>query len=310
MRGGPFDLPPLMIFLDVNGDGELSAEEIANAPQVLKKLDKNGDGKLTRDELRPPQGQPGGPSRPDGRRGPPGPDEFQGPDRSAGPGQPPGPDQRPGPGQPPASGRGGMGPFGSGPSASLAAPPRPKGDAEEKILKVLDQVGQKQGRMANVPMPDGRMLRLLAETIGAKTIVEIGTSNGVSALWFSLALKKTGGKLITHEIDAERAELARENFTAAGVAGLVTIVEGDAHETVAKLTGPVDLVFIDADKEGYLDYLTKLLPLVRPGGLVLAHNMNPRMADARFVKAITTNPDLETLFYMEGGGLSITLKKR
>jgi predicted O-methyltransferase YrrM len=263
----------------------------------LKKLDKNGDGKLTRDEFRPQFGPPGGPG-PEGREGPPG-------KADQGPGQ--GPEVGRGRG---AGGRGGPGPAGFGPSATLAASPRPKDDAEEKILKVLDEVGKKQGRMMNVPMPDGRMLRLLAETIGAKTAVEIGTSNGVSALWFSLALRKTGGKLITHEIEKQRADLARENFAAAGVADLVTIVEGDAHQTVAKLTGPVDLVFIDADKEGYLDYLTKLLPLVRPGGLVLAHNMNPRMADARFVKAITTNPDLETLFYTEGGGLSITLKKR
>jgi caffeoyl-CoA O-methyltransferase len=69
-------------------------------------------------------------------------------------------------------------------------------------------------------------------------------------------------------------------------------------------------VFIDADKEGYLDYLNKTLPLVRPGGLIVAHNMIPRMASADFVKAITTNPDLETVFYMEGGGVSMTLKKR
>jgi len=211
---------------------------------------------------------------------------------------------------PPAEGRfGGRG----GPmrqAASLTAEPRAKDDGEEKILKRFDQINLKQGRMLNVPAVDGRMLRLLAESIGAKTVVEIGTSNGVSALWLALALKKTGGKLITHEIDPERAKLARENFAAAGVADLVTIVEGDAHETVSKLKGPVDLVFIDADKEGYLDYFEKLLPLVRPGGLVLAHNMNPRMADARFVKAITTSADLETLFFMEGGGLSITLKKR
>ena len=162
----------------------------------------------------------------------------------------------------------------------------------------------------NVPDTDGRMLRLLAETTGARTVVEIGTSNGVSAIWFSLALRKNGGKLITHEIDGKTAALARENFATAGVADLVTVVEGDAHETVAKLTGPIDLVFIDADKEGYLDYLKKTLPLVRPGGLVLAHNMNPRMANPEFLKAITTDPKLETLFYMQGGGLSVTLKKR
>jgi predicted O-methyltransferase YrrM len=59
-----------------------------------------------------------------------------------------------------------------------------------------------------------------------------------------------------------------------------------------------------------LDYLTKVLPLVRAGGLMLAHNMNPRMADPKFLKAITTDPTLETIFYTEGGGMSVTLKKR
>lgn len=91
---------------------------------------------------------------------------------------------------------------------------------------------------------------------------------------------------------------------------LITIVEGDAHQTVSQHKGPIDLVFIDADKQGYLDYFTKLRPLVRPGGLVLAHNMNARMADPAFLKAITTNPDVETVFYSSGGGMSVTLKKR
>lgn len=188
--------------------------------------------------------------------------------------------------------------------------PQPKDGAERKILDALDQINRKQGRMLNVPPEDARLLRLLAETIGAKKVVEIGTSNGISAIWFGLALRKTGGHLLTHEIDPQRAALARENFAAAGVADLVTLVEGDAHQTVAKLTGPIDLVFLDADKPGYVDYLRKLLPLVRPGGLVLAHNMSQRMADPRFVKTITTNPELETLFYMQGAGMSVSLKKR
>jgi predicted O-methyltransferase YrrM len=120
----------------------------------------------------------------------------------------------------------------------------------------------------------------------------------------------TGGKLITHEIDPKTAALARENLAAAGVADLVTVVEGDGHETAKNLKGPIDLVFIDADKEGYLDYYKKTLPLVRPGGLICANNMTPRMANAEFLKAITSDPNVETQFFMEGGGLSITLKKR
>ena len=101
--------------------------------------------------------------------------------------------------------------------------------------------------------------------------------------------------------------MALGHFKEAGVDKIVTIVEGNAHENITKLKGPVDVAFIDADKEGYVDYLRKVLPLVRPGGLILAHNLD--MAPD-YVKAVTTNPDLETIFYMEGNALGVTLKKR
>ena len=160
---------------------------------------------------------------------------------------------------------------------------------------------KEQGNRLDCPRQDGRMLRLLTEGVGAKTVVEIGTSNGISGIWFCLALRKTEGKLITHEIDPETAALARKNFARAGVDKLVTVVVGDAHETVSQLKGPIDVVFIDADKPGYSDYLKKLLPLVRPGGLVLAHNVTPRMADQNFLKTIRTDPELETVIFTAGG---------
>ena len=191
--------------------------------------------------------------------------------------------------------------------------PAGKSEAESKIIAVLDEMGRNQrGGMMNVPLKDGRLLRLLAEAAGAKHVVELGTSNGYSGIWWCLALKATGGKLTTFEIDAQRAALARENFKRAGVEKLVTLVEGDAHKNVTSLKEPIDIVFIDADKEGYLDYLNKLLPLVRPGGLILAHNITPGMADPEYVKAITTNAALETLFTNQdgSGGISVTLKKR
>ena len=101
--------------------------------------------------------------------------------------------------------------------------------------------------------------------------------------------------------------MARQHFQRAGAEELVTIVEGNAHEQVAKLKGSIDMAFIDADKGGYMDYLNKVLPLVRPGGLILAHNVG-MVPD--YVMAVTTNADLETIFYMEGAGLAVTLKKR
>ncbi len=79
-----------------------------------------------------------------------------------------------------------------------------------------------------------------------------------------------------------------------------------SHEKVKSLKGPIDMIFLDADKEGYIDYLNKLMPLLRPSGLIIAHNINRRQADPKFMEAITTNPNLETIVR---GGVSLTLKK-
>ncbi len=188
-----------------------------------------------------------------------------------------------------------------------SAPPLAKSDAEKKILAVLDDIVKSHHTYLSVPMVDGRALRLLTEAAGAKNVVEIGTSTGYSGLWLSLALQATNGHLTTFEYDHGRASMARDHFRKAGVEQAVTIVEGDAHENITKFKGPIDVAFIDADKDGYVDYLHKVLPLVRPGGLILAHNVE-MVPD--YVKAVTTSADLETVFYMEGGGLGVTLKKR
>lgn len=186
-------------------------------------------------------------------------------------------------------------------------PPLANSEAEKKALAVLDEAQRAGETYANVPTSDGRMLRLLAESTGAKHVVEVGTSTGLSGLWFCLALLKTGGKLTTFEYDPGRAAMAKTHFRKAGVDQLVTIVEGDAHQTILRLKEPIDLVFLDADKGGETDYLHKLLPLVRPGGLILVHNVD---MTAEYNRAVTSNPALDTVFYMQGGGLGITLKKR
>ena len=187
--------------------------------------------------------------------------------------------------------------------------PLAKNAAEMKIIKVLEEI-RRGPWMANVATLHGRLLRILTEAVNAKQVVEIGTSNGYSALWICLGLNATGGRLITHEIDPEHAALAKTNFRRAGVEQMVTVVLGDAHQTVARLHEPIDLLFIDADKPGYLDYLNQLLPKVRPGGLILADNMHQPQPSPDFLQAITTNPDLETIFLnMQSTGISLTLKK-
>jgi caffeoyl-CoA O-methyltransferase len=186
-------------------------------------------------------------------------------------------------------------------------PPLGHTASEKRILTTINGVVRTGAVYANVPVADGRMLRLLTEAANAKNVIEIGTSTGISGLWFCMALEKTGGRLTTFELDPQRAALARTHFKKAGVDHLVTIVEGDAHKNIAQVYDPVDLVFIDADKGGYVDYLKKVLPLVRPGGLILAHNVD--MAP-EYMKAVTNNSVLETVFYMQGNQLAVTLKKR
>jgi len=190
--------------------------------------------------------------------------------------------------------------------SSMEGSPLPKTDKEKNILAILDDILANQS-FRNVPPQDGRFLRIMTEAMNAKNVVEIGTSTGYSAIWFGMALQKTGGKLTTYEIDPQRAATARANFKRAGMADIITLIEGDAHEKVKKLKGKIDILFLDADKEGYVDYLNKLLPSVRPGGLIIAHNINQRQADPKYVEAITTDPNLETIVR---SGVGITLKKR
>jgi len=195
---------------------------------------------------------------------------------------------------------------------NLDKPPLAADPDEEKILKLLEELAQTDNSNLMVPLEDGRLLRILTESTGAKNVVEVGTYNGYSTLWFCLALRKTGGKITTHEINPKNIAMARENFKKAGVEDLVTLVEGDAHETVTRLKEPIDVVFIDADKPGYADYLKKLLPLVRPGGLILAHNTtNSGRQMPDYFTAVTTDPNLDSIFLgQQSIGIGVTLKKR
>lgn len=121
---------------------------------------------------------------------------------------------------------------------------------------------------------EGHILGFLARLIGARRILEIGTLAGYSGIWLARALPEDG-QLITLELDPRHAQIAREHFDLAGVGDRVTLIEGDAHHMLAGAglgDEPFDMVFLDADKEGYLDYLAWSMEHVRPGGLITGHN--------------------------------------
>ena len=137
----------------------------------------------------------------------------------------------------------------------------------------------------NVSPAQGKLLNVLARSIGARTILEIGTLGGYSTIWFARALPPDG-RLVTLEIDASRAEIARENLRRAGVAHLVEVRVGPAVDSLRTMkeqnTAPFDLVFIDADKPSNPQYLELAVELSRPGTVIIGDNVvrNGAVADA------------------------------
>ena len=156
--------------------------------------------------------------------------------------------------------------------ASLFAP------QDSALTETLAEMERENVRKINVSATEGKLLQVLALVVGAKRILEIGTLGGYSGIHFARALPKDG-KLITLEIDPHHAEVARRNFERAEVGHKVEIRVGPASETLRQLAAgsepPFDLIFIDADKGGYTEYLRGSLPLLREGGLLLGDNTLP-----------------------------------
>ncbi len=176
---------------------------------------------------------------------------------------------------------------------------------EDEALRTTRAEMQREGLPGiNVSASEGKVLHVLALLTGAKRILEIGTLGGYSATWLARALPPDG-KLISLEIDPHHAEVARRNVERAGLADKVEVRVGPALESLARMEaeGPFDLVFIDADKDGYVEYLRKVMPLVREGGLILGDNTLPDAvldpaADSgtkRYNTAVAAHPDLVSI---------------
>lgn len=127
-----------------------------------------------------------------------------------------------------------------------------------------------------VSAAQGKALHVLALAAGARRILEIGTLGAYSAIWLARALPPDG-RLVSLEINARHAEVARANLERAGLGGRVEVRVGPALESLAAMEGeePFDLAFIDADKDGYVSYLEAVVPLVRAGGIIAADNTLP-----------------------------------
>jgi caffeoyl-CoA O-methyltransferase len=184
-------------------------------------------------------------------------------------------------------------------------------DLDGKVRAFLD-ARRGTWRDLNVPEVDGQTLHDLVLKHKFRRAVEIGTSTGHSGIWIAWALAKTGGKLITLEIDERRHGIAVANFREAGLADFIDARLGDAHEIVPQLPGPIDFVFSDADKEWYAQYFDALWPKMSVGGCFTAHNVTMRGAGIReFLDRLKTVSDGETTIDSKSSaGISITCKTR
>jgi predicted O-methyltransferase YrrM len=143
---------------------------------------------------------------------------------------------------------------------------------DQRVKKFLDKM-RNRWRDLNVPEEDGKILYEIILQNKYKRALELGTSTGHSAIWIAWALSKTGGKLITIEIDEGRYRQALANFKEAGLSEYIDARLADAHQLVNELPGLFDFVFIDADKDWYTNYAKALIPKLEPGGCITAHNV-------------------------------------
>jgi predicted O-methyltransferase YrrM len=197
-------------------------------------------------------------------------------------------------------------------SVSMAAQPRPSGVLTAQIESVLRSIKAADKGQLAVSEEDGRFLRLLVATRGAKSILEIGAASGYSGIWLGLGARESGGRVVAIEYDPARAKEAAANVTRAGLDDVVRVVHGDAFREIPKLPGTFDFVFLDAWKPDYRKFFDMVFPRLTPGGLFTAHNVvNKKSEMEPFLAAIQNNPALfTTVVSPSGEGMSVSYKLR
>jgi predicted O-methyltransferase YrrM len=165
-----------------------------------------------------------------------------------------------------------------------------------QITSVLDSIrAADEGQLA-ISEEDGRFLRVLVATRGAKTILEIGAASGYSSIWLGLGARQTGGRVVSIEYDPQRAKEAIANVKKAGLDDVVRVVHGDAFREIPRVPGTFDLVF----------------PRLAPAGVFVAHNVVNKASEMKpFLDTIHSHPDLLTSVVSPSGeGMSISYKTR
>jgi predicted O-methyltransferase YrrM len=169
-------------------------------------------------------------------------------------------------------------------------------DDFEKLLTELETTADAYW---NISRDNALFLSLLIKSTRTNRVLEVGTSNGYSTLWFARALVESGvpnPRVVTLEADAGRAALARKNFRRAGLDSIITLMEGDALANIPAADGPFEFVFLDAEKSQYADYMRLALPHVPSGGLIIGDDtVSLRDQMPEYITLAFSHPDLETV---------------
>ena len=179
------------------------------------------------------------------------------------------------------------------------------------VSRLLSSIKARDTGQLAVSEEDGRFLRLMVASSGAKRALEIGGASGYSAIWIGMGLRSTGGKLVTIEYEAARAKELEENIRKAGLSDIVTVVSGDAFAQIPRLEGTFDFVFLDAWKRDYKRFFDLVYPRLDRAGLFIAHNVvNKRSEMGDFLDAVQKHPALwTTIVSPSGEGMSVSLKR-
>jgi predicted O-methyltransferase YrrM len=162
-----------------------------------------------------------------------------------------------------------------------------------------------------VPYEDGKTLYDIIIKNKYTTALEIGTSTGHSTIWIAWAMSKTGGKVITIEIDKKRHEEALKNISEAGLSNYVDARLANAHELVKQLPGPFDFVFSDADKDWYKQYFVDVHMKLKSGGCFTTHNVADGLAGDAYLEFVNTHPDYSSsMDRTSRAGILISYKKK
>jgi caffeoyl-CoA O-methyltransferase len=181
---------------------------------------------------------------------------------------------------------------------------------DKKVRDYLEQ-NKNRWRDLNVPYEDGQVLFDLITKNGYTRALEIGTSTGHSTIWIAWALSKTGGRLITLEMDESRQKQARQHLEKLGLSQYVDFRLGDAHELVKLVEGPLDFIFSDADKDWYVQYFKDVHPKLKKGGRFTAHNVLQNQSGIReYMEFVKAHPEyVTTIDRSSSSGIAVSLKK-